>query len=133
MGERILAPGGADYSVVWSARGNALLKCPVFEVFFGGARGGGKTDGMLGEWAVHADRYGQNAIRPMLRRTPHRVDRDDRTLACHLLADGMEIAQHRDPRLRAWRLGRWSRRLGIRRRLRSCAHVVASGKVVSVS
>ena len=27
----------------------ALLACPVFEVFFGGARGGGKTDGMLGE------------------------------------------------------------------------------------
>jgi hypothetical protein len=26
---------------------------PVFEVFFGGARGGGKTDGMLGEWASH--------------------------------------------------------------------------------
>ena len=23
-----------------------LLACPVFEVFFGGARGGGKTDGM---------------------------------------------------------------------------------------
>jgi hypothetical protein len=53
---------------------------------------------------AHADRYGQNAIGPMLRRTPHRVDRDDRTLVCHLLADGMEIAQHRDPRLRAWRL-----------------------------
>ena len=30
----------------------ALLACPVFEVFFGGARGGGKTDGMLGEWAT---------------------------------------------------------------------------------
>jgi hypothetical protein len=42
-------------------------------------------------------------------------------------------AQHRDPRLRAWRLGRWSRRLGIRRRLRSCAHVVASGKVAGVA
>jgi hypothetical protein len=30
------------------------LQCPVFEIFFGGARGGGKTDGMLGEWASHA-------------------------------------------------------------------------------
>ena len=28
------------------------LECPVFEVFFGGARGGGKTDGMLGEFMV---------------------------------------------------------------------------------
>jgi hypothetical protein len=40
--------------------------------------------------------------------------------------------QHkRHPRLRAWRLCRRPRRLGIRRGLRSCAHVVASGKVVS--
>src|SRR3954469_19834979 len=56
-----------------SARGNpaqlALLKCSVFEVFFGGARGGGKTDGMLGDWANHADRYGKDAIGLMLRRT----------------------------------------------------------------
>src|SRR5215472_664740 len=47
----------------------ALLECSVFEVFFGGARGGGKTDGMLGEWANHADRYGKDAIGLMLRRT----------------------------------------------------------------
>lgn len=47
----------------------ALLSCPVFEVFFGGARGGGKTDGMLGEWAVHANRYGKDAIGLMVRRT----------------------------------------------------------------
>jgi hypothetical protein len=62
-----------SYTVGWSARGNpaqlALLKCPIFEVFFGGARGGGKTDGMLGEWVKHADRYGENAIGLMLRRT----------------------------------------------------------------
>jgi hypothetical protein len=47
----------------------ALLECSVFEVFFGGARGGGKTDGMLGEWIRHADLYGPNAIGLMLRRT----------------------------------------------------------------
>lgn len=35
----------------------SVLTCPVFEVFFGGARGGGKTDAVLGEWAVHADRH----------------------------------------------------------------------------
>lgn len=46
-----------------------LLTCPCFEVFFGGARGGGKTDGMLGEWASHADKYGENAIGLMVRRT----------------------------------------------------------------
>ena len=47
----------------------ALITCPIFEAFFGGARGGGKTDGMLGEWAIHADRYKEHAIGLMLRRT----------------------------------------------------------------
>jgi len=41
----------------------------VFEIFFGGARGGGKTDGVLGEWAVHANQHGANAIGLMVRRT----------------------------------------------------------------
>jgi hypothetical protein len=72
MGEEILTAGAraeeraVDQPVAWSARGNpaqmALLECSVFEVFFGGARGGGKTDGMLGEWTNHADRYGEHAI-----------------------------------------------------------------------
>jgi hypothetical protein len=46
-----------------------LLECPIFEVFFGGARGGGKTDGVLGEWLSHANRYGENAIALMVRRS----------------------------------------------------------------
>lgn len=46
----------------------ALVTCPVFEVLFGGARGGGKTEGMLGEFINHADRYGEHAIGLMLRR-----------------------------------------------------------------
>ena len=45
-----------------------LLRCPVFEVFFGGARGGGKTDGMLGEWVSHAAEFGESAIGLMVRR-----------------------------------------------------------------
>lgn len=47
----------------------ALLTCPVFEVFYGGARGGGKTDGALGEFVVHADIHGEHAIGLMIRRT----------------------------------------------------------------
>lgn len=57
--------------IIWSPQEGpqtALLATPVFEVFFGGARGGGKTDGMLGEWASHADLYGVNAIGLMVRR-----------------------------------------------------------------
>jgi hypothetical protein len=41
----------------------------VFEVFFGGARGGGKTDAVLGEWASHAGKYGKDAIGLMIRKT----------------------------------------------------------------
>lgn len=46
-----------------------LCCCPFPEVFFGGARGGGKTDGVLGKWALKEKRYGPafNAI--MFRRT----------------------------------------------------------------
>jgi hypothetical protein len=46
-----------------------LCCCPFAEVFYGGARGGGKTDGVLGKWALKERRYGAafNAI--MFRRT----------------------------------------------------------------
>jgi hypothetical protein len=58
--------------VVWQPQPGPqtdLLTCPAFEVFFGGARGGGKTDGMLGEFASHAAKYGENASGLMVRRT----------------------------------------------------------------
>lgn len=58
-------------TVIWEPQPGpqtALVTCPVFEVFFGGARGGGKTDGMLGEWVSHADKYGENAIGLVIRR-----------------------------------------------------------------
>lgn len=57
---------------VWSPQAGpqkALIDCPVPEIFFGGARGGGKTDGVLGKWAIKERRYGKafNAI--MFRKT----------------------------------------------------------------
>ena len=59
--------------IVWSPGSNfaqwSLLQSDVFEVFFGGARGGGKSDAMLGDWMFHADRYGENASGLMIRRT----------------------------------------------------------------
>ncbi len=61
-----------DPLIVWEPQPGPqtlLVTCPVTEVFFGGARGGGKTDGVLGEWASHADLYGKNAIGLMVRRT----------------------------------------------------------------
>ena len=64
-------PDGSDFKP-WQAQSGPqteLIRCPVFEVFYGGARGGGKTDGVLGEWLEHADKYGENAIGLMIRRT----------------------------------------------------------------
>ena len=61
----------ATYSIAWEAQGGpqtALISCPVFEIFFGGARGGGKTDGVLGDFLEHADAYGEHAIGLMIRR-----------------------------------------------------------------
>jgi len=58
--------------VVWEPQPGpqtALIECPVFEVFYGGARGGGKTDGMLGDWLAHSAEYGQLAVGVFFRRT----------------------------------------------------------------
>lgn len=46
----------------------ALLSCPVFEVFYGGARGGGKTESSIGDWLQHSAEYGEGAIGIFVRR-----------------------------------------------------------------
>lgn len=59
------------YTTVWSPNYGPqswLITCPVFETLFGGARGGGKSDGVLGEWATHANEYAENAIGLCVRR-----------------------------------------------------------------
>lgn len=35
------------------------MRCPHREIFFGGARGGGKTDGVLGRWLIKALTHGE--------------------------------------------------------------------------
>lgn len=60
-----------DYQVIWAPQPGpqtALVRCPVFEVFFGGARGGGKTDGSLGDWLEHSHTVGQAATGVFFRR-----------------------------------------------------------------
>lgn len=61
---------GISYETLWEPqpRQELLLTCPVFEVFFGGARGGGKSDAVLGEWASHAQEWGEYAIGLCVRR-----------------------------------------------------------------
>ena len=46
----------------------ALLQCPVFEVFYGGARGGGKTESSIGDWLQHSGLYGEGAVGIFFRR-----------------------------------------------------------------
>jgi hypothetical protein len=67
-----------EIQTVWEPQNgpqSAFVNCPIFEVLFGGARGGGKTDGVLGDWVLHAADHGQNAIGLMVRRT--RVELDE--------------------------------------------------------
>lgn len=53
--------GKSSSEVSWSPQvgpQHALVRCYVPEILFGGARGGGKTDGVLGKWGRKALSYG---------------------------------------------------------------------------
>src|SRR5438445_10186143 len=61
----------AQSEVLWSPQEGpqtALIQCPIFEVFYGGARGGGKTEGSIGDWLEHSSKYGEAAIGIFVRR-----------------------------------------------------------------
>jgi len=47
----------------------ALVDCPIEEVLYGGARGGGKTDGLAGSWLRHWGYHGNAARGILFRRT----------------------------------------------------------------
>ena len=47
----------------------AFVSSPVFEVVYGGARGGGKTDAALGDFAIRAEAWGAAARGLLVRRT----------------------------------------------------------------
>lgn len=47
----------------------AAITSPIQELFYGGARGGGKTDFLLGDFAMHAGMYGEHAKGIIFRRT----------------------------------------------------------------
>lgn len=59
-----------EYEVIWDAQPKqaAFIACPCDDVAFGGARGGGKSDGVIGDWASHEDIYHEHAIGLALRR-----------------------------------------------------------------
>lgn len=57
------AQSSGQTDIVWRPQAGpqkALIDCPLPEIFYGGARGGGKTDGVLGKYALKAKRYGNH-------------------------------------------------------------------------
>lgn len=61
----------AEQQIIWEPQEGpqmALISCPIFEVFYGGARGGGKTEGSIGDWLQHSSQYGEDAIGIFFRR-----------------------------------------------------------------
>lgn len=72
MGVQLRAGSSPRRELAWAPQPGpqtAFVNCPHSDVVYGGARGGGKTDGVLGDWALHADRYGVHAKGLVVRRT----------------------------------------------------------------
>lgn len=67
MAERVRAE---TPTVIWEPqpRQAAFITCPADDVGFGGARGGGKSDGVIGDWINHEFTYSQHAIGLAFRR-----------------------------------------------------------------
>lgn len=66
-----MGSGARAVAIAWAPQAGpqtSFVKCPVFEVVYGGARGGGKTDAQLGEWVLHQARYGVDAKGLFIRR-----------------------------------------------------------------
>lgn len=71
MSFELPAAAAANQVVLWQPQEgpqSALLSCPVFEVFYGGARGGGKTESSIGDWLQHSATYAEHAIGIFFRR-----------------------------------------------------------------
>lgn len=63
--------GTSSMQSIWSPQPGPqtdLVTCPVFEVFYGGARGGGKTESSMGDWFLHSGKYGEHAAGLFIRR-----------------------------------------------------------------
>lgn len=71
------APPLAQARVAWSPNPGTqelLVSCPYADVGFGGARGGGKSYGVIGDWLVHAAEYGRDAKGILFRQTYDELD-----------------------------------------------------------
>lgn len=67
----------SDPQILWQPQPGpqeALISCPVFEVFFGGARGGGKTEASIGDWLQHQQECAGAANGIFFRREQRQLD-----------------------------------------------------------
>lgn len=72
--KRLIASGAEIAFAPQPGPQSALLSCPIGDVLFGGARGGGKTYALLGDWLAHALNYGRGAKGLFIRRTYDELD-----------------------------------------------------------
>jgi hypothetical protein len=65
-----MAKADENLAVIWEPqpRQAAFITCPADDVGFGGARGGGKSDAVIGDWISHEERYGEAAVGMAFRR-----------------------------------------------------------------
>ncbi len=61
---------------VWApqSRQAEAMGCPAFELFFGGAKGGGKSDFLLGDWLQHVPQWGRAWRGILFRRSYKELD-----------------------------------------------------------
>lgn len=70
-------PRIAERNVRWRPQPGpqaALVSCPIGEILYGGARGGGKTDGVLGRLGLRAGHYGRRYNGVVFRREMPQAD-----------------------------------------------------------
>lgn len=69
-------PAG-DVSTVWAPQPgpqSAALTCPIADILFGGARGGGKTSWLLGDYLTHSAKWAPHARGILFRRSYDELD-----------------------------------------------------------
>jgi hypothetical protein len=77
MGTAISTSGIEQGRIVWAPQPGPqtyLLTCPVEDALFGGARGGGKSDALLGDWISHASSSKGKAAGVLFRRTTPQLE-----------------------------------------------------------
>lgn len=74
---RELQAGGFPINLVWRPqRGpqSLLIACPADDILFGGARGGGKTDALLGDAGIYSQQHAPHFRGMLIRRTYDELD-----------------------------------------------------------